>query len=104
MIISEEKMPLNLAMAIRRDLDPKTKGRIHKILGTLEQSGIKDKLMREEMTRLTSPAPLEQILSHRSKRAPPKKTLEQFGAIFRVYLLFALVSLAVFLVEVRMKA
>ena len=104
LIISEEKMPMNLAMAIRRDLDGSTGSRIDKILGTLDQSGIKDKLMREEMTRLTSAAPMEQILSQRTKRAPPKMTFEQFGTILRVFLLSVLLALIVFIAEVRLNS
>ena len=101
--IAREKMFVTLGMAIRKDLDRALSRKIKRTLRTLTETGIADKLMKEAMARLTSPVPLERILTGRSEPDEPQMSREQFQTISRGFLVLTMVSVVCFLFEVVSK-
>ena len=101
--IAREKMFVTLGMAIRKDLDRALSRKIKRTLRTLTETGIADKLMKEAMARLTSPVPLERILTGRSEPDEPQMSREQFQTISRGFLVLIIVSVVCFLFEVVSK-
>ena len=101
--IAREKMFVTLGMAIRKDLDRALSRKIKRTLRTLTETGIADKLMKEAMARLTSPVPLQRILTGCSETDEPQMSREQFQTISRGFLVLIIVSVVCFLFEVVSK-